>query len=251
MASSSTNPAHFPLDYDLQHRNQSLEEDDAESVPLDTRKAQEDLKQLLENVQHTTDVTPIALRIKTPEGMTIDLMEHQKLGVEWMLKMERGSNAGGIFSQFVRFLDLFERPLQEAGFGFVRYDGSMSAKERDDAIKQLKRDDAVTVMLVSLKCGSVGLNLSFANRVIMLDFWWNPAIENATIDRVHRLGQKRDVIVHRLTIQGTVEDRILALQTKKQQIADSALGDDPNAAASFAKMRLDVNDLMMLFGVDE
>ena len=88
----------------------------------------------------------------------------------------------------------------------------MLEKERTDAITLLKSDPDCNVMLVSLKCGSLGLNLVCANHVILLDVWWNPAVEQQAIDRTHRIGQVKEVFVHRITIAGTVEDRILELQ---------------------------------------
>nr|KAJ3422056.1 hypothetical protein HK105_001379 [Polyrhizophydium stewartii] len=154
-----------------------------------------------------------------------------------------------VFSQFTKLLDLLESPLQQRNFKFVRYNGSMSAPERDAAVTQLRQDPETSVILVSLKCGSLGLNLVAANRVILMDLWWNPAVENQAIDRVHRFGQKRDVIVHRLTVADTVEDRIMTLQEKKRNLADQALGE--GSAEGMHNMRLDLGDLMMLFGVDE
>jgi hypothetical protein len=92
----------------------------------------------------------------------------------------------------------------------------MNIKQRADTVNRFFEDPSITVLLVSTKCGSLGLNLTVANRVILMDLWWNPAIENQAIDRVHRIGQAKAVDVHRLFINNSVEDRILALQEKKQ-----------------------------------
>ncbi|KAJ3281004.1 hypothetical protein HK104_000270 [Borealophlyctis nickersoniae] len=153
-----------------------------------------------------------------------------------------------IFSQFTGMLDLVETPLRKNGYKYERYDGKMSAADRDAALGQLAKDDKTTVLLVSLKCGSLGLNLTCANRVILLDVWWNPAVENQAIDRVHRFGQKREVTVHRIMIKNTVEDRIFELQQKKQELADAALGE-----GTMGKNRggLNLGDLIHLFGVEE
>ncbi|KAI8928180.1 SNF2 family N-terminal domain-containing protein [Entophlyctis helioformis] len=155
-----------------------------------------------------------------------------------------------IFSNFTGMLDLLEVPLQQAGFKYTRYDGSMDLKARTAATEQLHNDPETCVMLTSIKCGSLGLNLTCANRVIMLDFWWNPAVENQAIDRVHRFGQTKDVVVHRITVQRTVEDRILEMQAKKQDMADQALGEGDGDGRSLAKGRLGLNDLIHLFGAD-
>lgn len=112
-------------------------------------------------------------------------------------------------------LDLMEQPLRKHGFKFCRYDGSMSSMLREKSLERLKYDRHCTAMLISLKCGSLGLNLTSANRVILMDIWWNPALEEQAIDRVHRIGQRLPVHVTRLLIDNSVELKIMALQEKK------------------------------------
>jgi SNF2 family DNA or RNA helicase len=87
------------------------------------------------------------------------------------------------------------------------------------------------VMLVSLKAGGTGLNLTAADHVFLLDPWWNPAVEDQAADRAHRIGQDRPVMVYRMVAKDTVEERILALQSKKRSLADVALGDAAQATA--------------------
>ncbi|KAI7897119.1 SNF2 family N-terminal domain-containing protein [Mucor mucedo] len=130
-----------------------------------------------------------------------------------------------VFSQFTSMLDLVEGPLRRNGFAVCRYDGSMSSQLREKSLHMLKHDKKVTVMLISLKCGSLGLNLTAANRVILMDIWWNPALEEQAIDRVHRIGQRLPVHVTRLLIDNTVELKIVELQEKKAQLSKGALGD--------------------------
>ncbi|RKP08830.1 SNF2 family N-terminal domain-containing protein [Thamnocephalis sphaerospora] len=120
-----------------------------------------------------------------------------------------------VFSQFTSMLDLVEKPLRKHGFKYVRYDGSMRNTQREQVLQQIREDPETTIMLVSLLCGSTGLNLICASRVILLDVWWNPAIEEQAIDRVHRIGQKRPVHVTKITVADTVEKRIVELQEKK------------------------------------
>ena len=91
----------------------------------------------------------------------------------------------------------------------------MSLAQRDTAIKTFFQDPYISVMLVSLKCGGVGLNLSIACRVIICDLWWNPAVEDQAIDRVHRIGQRVDVRVSYLVAKDTIEERILIMQESK------------------------------------
>ncbi|KZT61695.1 hypothetical protein CALCODRAFT_463847 [Calocera cornea HHB12733] len=120
-----------------------------------------------------------------------------------------------VISQFVVALDAVAVYLEEQEFHYVRYQGTMSSAARENAVKDFMDNDGPTVMLMSLKAGGVGLNLTRANRVILLDLAWSEAIENQAFDRVHRMGQSKDVFVNRYVIRNTVEDRILALQKKK------------------------------------
>ncbi|KAH7425334.1 hypothetical protein KP509_11G049800 [Ceratopteris richardii] len=131
-----------------------------------------------------------------------------------------------VFSQFAGMLNLIQAPLKEAGFKYVRIDGSMSLKKREAALRafQSKDTDGPTVILLSLKAAGVGLNLVAASQVYMIDPWWNPAIEEQAMDRVHRLGQTRDVEIVRLVVQDSIEERILELQEKKRNLASSAFG---------------------------
>ncbi|KAJ7579840.1 SNF2 family N-terminal domain-containing protein [Mycena floridula] len=111
----------------------------------------------------------------------------------------------------------------------IRYQGDMNQTRRSAAVKALNEEGDTRVMLLSLKCGGVGLNLTRANTVVSLDLGWSQAVEEQAFDRVHRMGQKREVKVHRLVIANTVEDRILALQARKQNLADGSLGEGTGA----------------------
>lgn len=158
---------------------------------------------------------------------------------------------------------------------YTRYDGSMTAKDRNAAVLRFTDDPNCKAMLVSLKAGNAGLNLTAANHVIILDPFWNPFVEYQAADRCHRIGQRREVIVHRVLIgeEGydyelhdrqrkvvnddpedsesnfhmfTVEDRILALQEKKRRLVESALDEEESANVG----RLGVRELGYLFGVN-
>jgi len=167
-----------------------------------------------------------------------------------------------VFSSFTSFLDLVEVPLSNDHnlANYTRYDGSMTPKDRNEAVLRFTDDPHCRIMLVSLKAGNAGLNLTIANHVIILDPFWNPFVEHQAADRCHRIGQRREVTVHRVLIGEagvdhaaepnrvfTVEDRILALQEKKRKLVESAL--DENAASSVS--RLGVRELGYLFGVSE
>ncbi|KAF4637235.1 hypothetical protein G7Y89_g851 [Cudoniella acicularis] len=121
-----------------------------------------------------------------------------------------------VFSQFVSLLDLLQVPIEEKGWKYERYDGSMSGNDRNHAVERFQDNRECQMMLISLKAGNSGLNLVAASRVIILDPFWNPFIEMQAIDRAHRIGQQRPVEVHRILVEGTVEDRIIELQEKKR-----------------------------------
>jgi superfamily II DNA or RNA helicase len=127
-----------------------------------------------------------------------------------------------VFSQWTTLLDLVEPHLRAAGFGFTRIDGS--TRNRAEVVDDFQRPDGPPVLLASLKAGGVGLNLTAADHVFILDPWWNPFVEDQAADRTHRIGQDRPVSVYRLVAADTVEERVLALQEKKREIADAALG---------------------------
>ncbi|PKN56253.1 MAG: helicase [Deltaproteobacteria bacterium HGW-Deltaproteobacteria-14] len=134
-----------------------------------------------------------------------------------------------VFSQWTSLLDLVEPHLTAAGLDFVRLDGS--TRDRGAVVNAFQSDDGPPVMLLSLKAGGTGLNLTAADHVMLLDPWWNPAVEDQAADRAHRIGQERPVVVHRLVSQDTVEERILGLQAKKRALAEAAVGDASQAAS--------------------
>ncbi|KAL8698197.1 MAG: hypothetical protein Q9224_001959 [Gallowayella concinna] len=148
-----------------------------------------------------------------------------------------------IFSQFTSLLDLLEVPIFDQGWKYQRYDGSMSANARNDAVMEFSDKPDCKLMLVSLRAGNAGLNLVAASQVIIMDPFWNPYVEEQAIDRAHRIGQQRAVQVHRILVPGTVEDRILALQEEKRAMIESAL--DENASKQVS--RLGTRELAYLF----
>ncbi|XP_030507242.2 helicase-like transcription factor CHR28 isoform X1 [Cannabis sativa] len=151
-----------------------------------------------------------------------------------------------IFSQWTSMLDLVEDSLKQARIRYRRLDGTMSLVSRDKGVKDFNSNPEVTVMLMSLKAGNLGLNMVAACHVILLDLWWNPTTEDQAVDRAHRIGQTRPVTVTRLTIKNTVEDRILALQEEKRKMVASAFGEDHSGGSG---ARLTVEDLKYLFMV--
>ncbi|XVE66388.1 hypothetical protein DITRI_Ditri08aG0076500 [Diplodiscus trichospermus] len=149
-----------------------------------------------------------------------------------------------VFSQWTSMLDLVERSLCNHNINYRRLDGTMSLAARDRNVKDFNTDPEVSVMLMSLKAGNLGLNMVAACHVILLDLWWNPTTEDQAIDRAHRIGQTRPVSVTRITIKDTVEDRILSLQDEKRKMVASAFGEDQSGGSA---TRLTVEDLRYLF----
>ncbi len=123
-----------------------------------------------------------------------------------------------IFSQFTKMLAIIEKEITEAGIAYTKLTGQ--TRKRDEAIDRFQSGE-VPVFLVSLKAGGVGLNLTAADTVIHYDPWWNPAAENQATDRAHRIGQDKTVFVYKLITEGTVEEKIVAMQERKQQLADA------------------------------
>ncbi|KAF9730692.1 hypothetical protein PMIN04_001697 [Paraphaeosphaeria minitans] len=130
-----------------------------------------------------------------------------------------------VFSQWTTFLTLLEPHLAAANLHFARIDGSMPATARDAALERFDTSPTCTVLLASLAVCSVGLNLVAANQVVLSDSWWAPAIEDQAVDRVHRLGQKRETKVFRLVVEGSIEERVLGIQEDKRKLMGLAFAE--------------------------
>jgi SNF2 family DNA or RNA helicase len=129
-----------------------------------------------------------------------------------------------VFSQFTSFLAIVKDRLDQAGVCYEYLDGK--TRDRAARVERFQTDPACKLFLVSLKAGGVGLNLTAADYVFLLDPWWNPAAEAQAIDRTHRIGQTKPVFAYRLIAKGTVEEKVLELQKSKRELADSILGGD-------------------------
>jgi SNF2 family DNA or RNA helicase len=152
-----------------------------------------------------------------------------------------------VFSQWTSLLDLLQVAMHKENLGRpCRYDGGMSADARNQSAHRFRDPESrETVMLVSLKAGNAGLNLTSASRVIIMDPFWNPYVEMQAVDRAYRIGQTREVKVYRILVRGTVEDKIVALQEKKRTMVESALDE----AGGKAIGRLSVEELKFMFGL--
>lgn len=156
-----------------------------------------------------------------------------------------GNHKALVFSQFLGMLSLIKEKLTEMHIPFVCFDGSTSAVGRETAVQQFQQNEDCRVFLISLKAGGVGLNLTAADYVYLIDPWWNPAVEQQAIDRTHRIGQNKNVFAYRMICKNSIEDKILKLQDKKRLLAKELISNDAGFTASLSK-----DDLEYLFGVN-
>ncbi|HXD88366.1 MAG TPA: SNF2-related protein [Urbifossiella sp.] len=143
-----------------------------------------------------------------------------------------------VFSQFTSFLDILRPRLKEEGIPFEYLDGR--TRDRQERVERFQTDPECKLFLVSLKAGGVGLNLTAAEYVFLLDPWWNPAVEAQAIDRTHRIGQTKPVFAYRLIARGTVEEKVLALQESKRELADAILGGNNRVIADLKREDLEM-----------
>ena len=127
-----------------------------------------------------------------------------------------------VFSQFVRYLKIVMEAIIKKGFSYKYIDGSTKVSDRKKAVDEFQSGEG-DLFLISLKAGGTGLNLTAADYVIILDPWWNPAVEDQAADRAHRIGQHRPVTVYRLISKNTIEEKIIKLHKDKRDLAGGLL----------------------------
>lgn len=145
-----------------------------------------------------------------------------------------------IFSQFVKHLSLVRELIEERGIEYCYLDGA--TKDREKQVERFQNDDKVRLFLISLKAGGLGLNLTEADYVFLLDPWWNPAVEAQAIDRAHRIGQTKKVITYKFIMSDTVEEKILELQQRKVKLAEELITTDQGFVKNLTKD--DISDLL-------
>lgn len=137
-----------------------------------------------------------------------------------------GNHKALIFSQFLGMLALIREKLEKENIPYVYFDGSTSSTDREKAIQEFQKNDDCRVFLISLKAGGIGLNLTAADYVYIVDPWWNPAVEQQAIDRTHRIGQTKNIFAYRLICRETVEEKMLQLQERKRALASELISED-------------------------
>ena len=142
-----------------------------------------------------------------------------------------------VFSQFTSLLDIVRKQLDGTGLTYEYLDGS--TRDRQARVERFQSDADCRLFLISLKAGGVGLNLTAADYVFLLDPWWNPAVESQAIDRTHRIGQTRPVFAYRLIARDTIEEKVLQLQDSKRNLADAIIRADTNLVRDLKREDLD------------
>ncbi|XP_009796533.1 DNA repair protein RAD5A isoform X2 [Nicotiana tabacum] len=156
-------------------------------------------------------------------------------------ELERLRSVGSksiVFSQWTAFLDLLQIPLSRSNIPFVRLDGTLNQQQREKVIKKFSEEDGILVLLMSLKAGGVGINLTAASNAFVMDPWWNPAVEEQAVMRVHRIGQTQQVMIKRFIVKGSVEERMEAVQARKQRMISGALTDQEVRTARIEELKM-------------
>jgi SNF2 family DNA or RNA helicase len=138
-----------------------------------------------------------------------------------------------VFSQFVKHLSLFRKHFEAKGWKYAYLDGATT--DRQGQVELFQKNENILIFLISMKAGGVGLNLTAAEYVFLLDPWWNPAIEAQAIDRAHRIGQRHTVITYKFISKDSIEEKIVALQESKKQLAHSIVGAEDGFFKSLSK----------------
>ena len=159
-----------------------------------------------------------------------------------IVELQQEGNKALVFSQFTGVLDEVERRLGDLEIRLFRLDGSTPQQQRESAIDGFQHSEGAALFLISLKAGGVGINLTAADYVFLLDPWWNPAVESQAVDRAHRIGRQGAVFVYRLVTRGTIEEKMLRLQERKLRISESLIRGE-----SGALRELSPEDIMGLF----
>jgi superfamily II DNA or RNA helicase len=168
-----------------------------------------------------------------PSSAKLDLL------LEELTEVLASGHRALVFSQFTSFLGIVRRALDDRKIDYLYLDGK--TQDRQSIVDSFQSDDGPPLFLISLKAGGLGLNLTNADYIFLLDPWWNPAVEAQAIDRAHRIGRQRPVIAYRLIARDTVEEKILELQSRKRELAESIISEDNSVLRGLA-----VEDLEML-----
>ncbi|MFS5140628.1 DEAD/DEAH box helicase [Streptococcus agalactiae] len=217
------------------------------------------LRQIQESIQHSSDADLNRRKIEILSGITRlrQICDTPRLFMDYdgesgkleslrqlLTQIKGNGHRALIFSQFRGMLDIAEREMVAMGLTTYKITGSTPANERHEMTRAFNAGSK-DAFLISLKAGGVGLNLTGADTVVLIDLWWNPAVEMQAISRAHRLGQKENVEVYRLITRGTIEEKILEMQETKKHLVTTVLdGNETHASMS-------VDDIREILGVSK
>ncbi|XP_022352247.1 transcription termination factor 2 [Enhydra lutris kenyoni] len=198
---------------------------DTEASPIISLNGERFKAELFENTRASSKITSLLVELEAIRG-------------------NPGSQKSVVVSQWTSMLQVVARHLQRHGLTYATIDGSVSPKQRMDLVEAFNSSRGPQVMLISLSAGGVGLNLIGGNHLFLLDMHWNPSLEDQACDRIYRVGQQKDVVVHKFICEGTVEEKILHLQEKKKTLAKQVL-----SGSGTSVKKLTLADLKVLFGI--
>jgi non-specific serine/threonine protein kinase len=158
-----------------------------------------------------------------------------------MEKLDEGVREGHkilVFSQYVRVLKILQERIEDYDWKYRYLDGSVSHTGRNQSIRDFQASDDVRLFLISLKAGGVGINLTAADYVFIIDPWWNPAVEEQAVDRTHRIGQTKPVFAYRFISNNTVEKQIVEMQDRKRELAQNIIGESASGFKSLTKEQI-------------
>jgi SNF2 family DNA or RNA helicase len=155
-----------------------------------------------------------------------------------LVELQEEGHKALVFSQFTSLLSLLRPRLHQAGIDYEYLDGR--TKDRQTPVHRFQNDPKCGLFLISLKAGGLGLNLTAADYIFLLDPWWNPAVESQAIDRAHRIGQTRPVFAYRLIARDTVEEKVLELQAQKRALADAIITADNSLIRDLGREELEL-----------
>ncbi|MFT4152692.1 SNF2-related protein [Parafilimonas sp.] len=220
-------------DYKNYYRHQLLEKIEEEGI-------QKAAIYILEGLLRLRQICDSPVLVKDEEVATAESIKLEELLREVL--ENTGSHKLLVFSQFTEMLSLVKDAFVQHKIAHLYLDGSVPAAKRKQLVEAFQTDEKVKAFLISLKAGGVGLNLTAADYVYLIDPWWNPAAENQAIDRTHRIGQTKKIFAYKMICKDTVEEKILQLQQKKKALSKELISEE----SSFIK-KLTKDDVAFLF----
>jgi len=175
-----------------------------------------------------------------------DINSHESVKINELVRYISDKTANHkilIFSQFTSMLALIKEELNVNNIDYEYLDGKCSIKQREKSVNNFQENEKLRVFLISLKAGGMGLNLTAADYVFIVDPWWNPAVEEQAIDRCYRIGQDKNVFAYRMICKDTIEEKIIQLQAKKKKISNDLIKVDDESIMKGLK----INDIKSLF----